>query len=226
VEDYDQLEEFDYDPNYDGHYGKEAEEERDEAYDTFDEGYDDPEEGHFAEEYYGDGFFGKVQIEDPDGLLEADPIPEELDVTTNLEEGCYNDGGSSSSPPSLVRNQAAVAFSVSTRHSTEHDSEGSRVPDLLDRPERCLNNSGSKADEASKTSDTSSKDSELEIKSSNMTRDKTPQVTWQRNNIHNNTYTEDLSPHTVGQTYEVGGCEVLLNDTCSGLSLILVQHQI
>jgi len=75
VEDCDQVEEFGYDPNYDGYYGKDAEEELDEAYDTFDEGYDDPEEGCFAEEHYGDGFFGEVQIEDPDGLLEADPIP-------------------------------------------------------------------------------------------------------------------------------------------------------
>jgi len=132
VEDYDQVEEFDYDPNHDGCYGEEAEEGPDETYDTFDEGSDDPEEGHFAEEHCGDGFFGEVQIEDPDGLLEADPSPEELDVTTNLEEGCYDDGGSSSSPPSLTRNQATVASSVSTRYSTEYDSEGSRVPDLVD----------------------------------------------------------------------------------------------
>jgi len=62
--------------------------------------------------------------------------------------------------------------------------------------------SGSKA---SKASDTSSKDSELETKSANMTQDKTPQVTWQRNNIHNTTHTEDLSPHAIGQAYEVGG---------------------
>jgi len=89
MEDYDQVGEFDYDPGDDGYYGEEAEEELDETYDAFDEGYDDPEEGYFAEEYYGDGFFGEVQIEDPDGLLEADPIPEELDVTTNLEEGYY-----------------------------------------------------------------------------------------------------------------------------------------
>jgi len=204
VEDYDQVEEFDYDPGDDGHYGEEAEEELDETYDAFDEGYDDPEEGYFAEEYYGDGFFGEVQIEDPDGLLEADPIPEELDVTTNLEEGYYNDRGSSASPPGLSRNQATVASSVSTRHSTEYDSEGSRIPDLLNREDQCLNSSGSKADDTSKASDTSSKDSELETKSANMTRDKTPQVTWQRN-IHNTTYTEDLSPHTIGQAYEVGG---------------------
>jgi len=196
VEDYDQVEEFDYDPSYDGYYGEEAEEELDETYDAFDEGYDDPEEGYFAEEYYGDGFFGKVQIEDPDGLLEADPIPEELDVTTNLEEGYYNDGGSSSSPPSVTRNQATVTSSVSTHYATEYDSEGSRIPDLVDgaieRPDQCLNSSGSEADGASKASDTSSKDSELETKSANMTRDKTPQVTWQQNNIHNTTYTEDM----------------------------------
>jgi len=162
VEDYDQVEEFDYDPNYDGYYGKEAGEELDETYDAFDEGYDDPEEGYFAEEYYGDGFFGEVQIEDPGGLLEADPIPEELDVTTNLEEGYYNDGGSSSSPPSVTRNQATVTSSVSTHYATEYDSEGSRIPDLVDgaieRPDQYLNSSGSKADGASKASDTSSKD--------------------------------------------------------------------
>jgi len=104
VEDYDQVEEFDNDPNYDEYYGKEAEEDLDETYDTVDEGYDDPEEGYFAEEHCGDGFFGEVQIKDPDGLLEVDPIPEELDVTANLEEGYYNDGDSSSSPPSLTRN--------------------------------------------------------------------------------------------------------------------------
>jgi len=181
VEDYDQAEEFDYDPNCDGHYGKEVEEELDETYDTFDEGYDDPEEGYFAEEYYGDGFLGEVQIEDPDGLLEADSIPEELDVTTNLEEGYYNDEGSTSSPPSVTRNQATVASSVSTRYSTKYDSEGSRIPDLVDgaveRPDQYLNSSGSEADEASKASDTSSKESELETKSANVTCDKTPQVT-------------------------------------------------
>jgi len=179
VEDYDQVEEFDYDPNYDGYYGEEAEEELDDTYDTFDEGYDDPEEGYFAEEYFGDGCFGEVQIEDPDGLLEADPIPEELDVTTNLEEGYYNDGSRSSSPPSLARNQATVASSVSTHYTTEYDTEGSRIPELLDRPDQYLNSSGSKADEASKASETSPKDSELETRSANVTRDKTPQVTWQ-----------------------------------------------
>jgi len=72
-------------------------------------------------------------------------------------------------------------------------------------------NSGGSEGEASKESDTSSKDSELEIKSANVTRDKTPQVTWQRNKIHTTAYTEDLSPHTIGQAYEVGGsCDALV----------------
>jgi len=127
VEDYDQVEEFNHDPNCDGCCGEEAEEELDETYDAFDEGHDDPEQGCFAEECNGDGFFGKVQIEDPDGLLEADPIPEELDVTANLEEGCCDDGGSSSSPPSVTRNQATVTGKNVSGHiwSTLWDVQGS-----------------------------------------------------------------------------------------------------
>jgi len=45
----------------------------------------------------------------------------------------------------------------------------------------------------------------FETKSANVTSDKTPQFTWQRNNIHNTTYTEDLSPHAIGQANKVGG---------------------
>jgi len=127
AQDYEQVEEFDYDPNCDGYYGEEAKGEVDEGYDAFDEGYDDPGEGYFAEEYYGDGFFGEVRIEDPDGLLEADPMPEMLDATADLEEGYYNDGDSSSSsstgPPGLHRQQSTVASSVSTHYSTEYDSD-------------------------------------------------------------------------------------------------------
>jgi len=96
------------------------------------------------------------------------------------------------------------------------------VDGAVERPDQHLNSSGSEADEASKASDTSSKDSELETKSANMTHDKTPQVTWQQNNMHNAAYTEDLSPHTIGQAMKL---EVLLDDTYSGLSLILVHYQ-
>jgi len=210
VEDYDQVEEHDYDPNDDGCYGEEVEEELDEACDEFDEGYDEPEGGHFAENC-GDGFVGKAEIEDPDGLLEADPIPEELDATANLEEGCHNDDGSDSSPPSATRNQSTAASSVSSRYSTEHDSEGDPIPGLTDTSrerhgkDQHFNDDDSEADDASKASDTSSKDSGLKITTANVTRDKAPQVTWQRNKIHNVAFPEDLSPHAVGQAYEVGG---------------------
>ena len=63
----------------------------------------------------------EVQIEDPGGLLQPDPTPEELDITTDLEEQYYNaddDSSCDSNPaPGLRRQAASVASSDSSASS-------------------------------------------------------------------------------------------------------------
>ena len=246
-----EVDDFGYDD--DGYFGEDMDGDYDEGYDEHygdcedqDVGADD---GYYGEEY-GDGFHNEFQFEDPDGLLEDDPSPEELNIAEDLEDGYYMDNSSSgsldSAPSSLpvLRRQQGTVASSSNGGSTYQEAfyeDGSEattwIPPLVDRPvdkssigswtsdgerptggdgrgffsqprqqqqqlEQLMNSSNSSADDVSETSSSGS----AKVKQANNNRAKAEPIGWQRNSTNAKPTQQDLSPHTIGQAYEVGGC--------------------
>jgi len=82
----------DFDQAYEIHFGEAVDVDHGEDYDQLNDVYDNPVEGYFTEEYHVDQINNGFHFEDPDRLLEAaDSSPEELDITTDLEEGHCDD---------------------------------------------------------------------------------------------------------------------------------------
>ena len=111
-----EVDDFGYDD--DGYFGEDMDGDYDEGYDEHygdcedqDDGADD---GYYGEEY-GDGFHNEFQFEDPDGLLEDDPSPEELNIAEDLEDGYYMDNSSSGSLDSAP--SSLPVLRQTTRHS-------------------------------------------------------------------------------------------------------------